>query len=60
MLERPGYKVTTRTSSIEALETYHNNPDAFDLIITDLSQTIKVNLLSPMVWFSYEECNGNE
>lgn len=35
MLERLGYKVTSRTSSIEALELFRNKPDAFDLVITD-------------------------
>jgi len=37
MLERLGYKVTTRTSSIEALEAFRNKPDAYDLIITDMT-----------------------
>ena len=35
MLERLGYHVTVRTSSIEALEAFKNKLDAFDLIITD-------------------------
>jgi len=35
MLEMLGYRVTVRTSSIEALEAFRNNPDRFDLIITD-------------------------
>jgi CheY-like chemotaxis protein len=29
--------VTVRTSSIEALEAFRNKPDAFDLIITDMT-----------------------
>jgi nitrogen-specific signal transduction histidine kinase/CheY-like chemotaxis protein len=37
MLERLGYKVTTRTNSIEALEAFRNNPDQFDLVITDMT-----------------------
>jgi PAS domain S-box-containing protein len=37
MLERLGYKVTTRTSSIEALKLFQAVPDRFDLVITDLS-----------------------
>jgi PAS domain S-box-containing protein len=37
MLERLGYKVTSHTSSLEALETFHSNPDGFDLIITDMA-----------------------
>jgi CheY-like chemotaxis protein len=35
MLERLGYRVTTRTSSIEALTTFRNQPESFDLMITD-------------------------
>jgi len=35
MLERLGYQVTVRTSSIEALEAFRNNPQSFDLVITD-------------------------
>ena len=35
MLERLGYKVTVRTSSIEALATFQNQPDQFDAVITD-------------------------
>lgn len=37
MLERLGYKVTARTSSIEALEAFRNAPEAFDLVITDMT-----------------------
>ena len=37
VLERLGYKVTSRTSSLEALEAFRANPDAFDLVITDLA-----------------------
>ncbi|MEN8256911.1 MAG: PAS domain S-box protein [Thermodesulfobacteriota bacterium] len=35
MLERLGYQVTVRRSSLEALETFQNNPHSFDVIITD-------------------------
>ena len=35
MLEKRGYKVTARTSSIEALEVFRNKPQEFDLVITD-------------------------
>lgn len=35
MLERLGYKVTVRTSSLEALTLFQNQPDQFDVIITD-------------------------
>lgn len=35
MLENLGYKITARTSSLEALEAFKFNPDGFDLVITD-------------------------
>ncbi len=35
MLERLGYRVTIETNSIEALKTIQNQPDRFDLVITD-------------------------
>jgi PAS domain S-box-containing protein len=35
MLERLGYLVTVRGSSLEALNTFENQPDQFDLVITD-------------------------
>ena len=35
VLEWLGYKVTGRTSSIEALEAFRHNPKRFDLVITD-------------------------
>lgn len=37
MLERLGYQVTAKTSSIEALEVFRDAPDQFDLIITDMT-----------------------
>ena len=37
MLERLGYQVTSRTSSVEALHAFRSQPDKFDLVITDLS-----------------------
>ena len=37
MLERLGYKVETKMSSIEALELFRSKPDQFDLIITDMT-----------------------
>jgi len=36
MLERLGYKVVTRTSSIEALALFKADPKRFDLVITDI------------------------
>ncbi len=35
LLEKLGYHVTVRNSSIEALETFQNQPDLFDIVITD-------------------------
>ncbi|MEA1933383.1 MAG: response regulator [Thermodesulfobacteriota bacterium] len=37
ILERLGYKVTARTGSIDALETFRAQPDKFDLVITDMT-----------------------
>lgn len=37
MLERLGYYVTARNSSIDALETFQADPDNFDLVITDMT-----------------------
>ena len=37
LLELLGYKVITRTSSIEALELFRAQPNKFDLIITDMT-----------------------
>jgi len=37
VLENLGYTVTARTSSIEALEAFRNNPDRYDLVITDMT-----------------------
>jgi CheY-like chemotaxis protein len=35
MLEKMGYKVTVRTSSVEVLEAFRRNPRKYDLVITD-------------------------
>ncbi|UCD82410.1 MAG: response regulator [Desulfobacterales bacterium] len=37
MLERLGYSVECRTSSIEALELFKTRPDQFDLVVTDMT-----------------------
>ena len=37
MLERLGYRVTSRTSSVEALKAFQAQPDIFDLVITDMA-----------------------
>ncbi len=36
-LERYGYTVTARTSSIEAFEAFQSNPGRFDAVITDMT-----------------------
>jgi PAS domain S-box-containing protein len=36
MLSQLGYRVTTRTGSLDALALFRENPDAFDLVITDM------------------------
>ena len=35
MLERLGYKVAVRTSSVEALEAFRAQPEKFDMVVTD-------------------------
>lgn len=37
ILERLGHSVTVRTSSIEAFQLFKDNPERFDLIITDMT-----------------------
>jgi signal transduction histidine kinase/CheY-like chemotaxis protein len=37
MLSTLGYHVTTKTSSMKALAVFQENPDQFDLVITDLT-----------------------
>ncbi|MBU8911957.1 MAG: response regulator, partial [Desulfobacterales bacterium] len=37
MLERLGYQVTSRSSSVDALEAFRAGPDKFDLVITDMA-----------------------
>ena len=37
ILERMGYNVTIKTSSLEALELFKSDPDAFDLVISDMT-----------------------
>ena len=36
-LERLGYKVESRMNPVEAIELFRNNPDQFDLVITDMT-----------------------
>ncbi len=40
MLESMGYKVTSRTGSLEALETFRSAPNEFDLVITDMTMPV--------------------
>ncbi len=37
ILKRLGYKVTARTSSSDALETFRASPDSFDLVLSDMA-----------------------
>lgn len=37
LLQRLGYSVTKRTSSVEALELFKTKPNEFDLVVTDMS-----------------------
>jgi CheY-like chemotaxis protein len=37
MLERLGYEVTARENPLEALEDFRSTPDAYDLVITDMT-----------------------
>jgi PAS domain S-box-containing protein len=37
VLEQLGYTVTTRTSSVEALELFRSKPQTFDLVISDMT-----------------------
>ncbi len=37
MLSRLGYRLTTCTSSVEALELFRQSPEQFDLVITDMT-----------------------
>ena len=49
MLERLGYSVTARTSSVEALEAFRAQPDRFDLVITDQTMPNMTNLTPPWI-----------
>jgi two-component system, cell cycle sensor histidine kinase and response regulator CckA len=40
MLKKQGYKVVSKTSSIDALEIFQKNPDKFDLVITDMTMPV--------------------
>ena len=59
-----GYAVTAHTSNIEALSTFRNQPDAFDLVITDqtMSEMTGVDLAQSMLQIRSESpiilCTG--
>ena len=40
MLERLGYVVTTKTSALEAMAAVRDQPEPFDLVITDLTMPV--------------------
>jgi CheY-like chemotaxis protein len=40
MLKDLGYRVVTRTSSVEALEAFRAVPDRFDLVVTDMTMPV--------------------
>ncbi|BBO83703.1 hypothetical protein DSCO28_42690 [Desulfosarcina ovata subsp. sediminis] len=40
ILTELGYRVTPYSSSVDALEGFRNHPDAFDLVITDMSMPL--------------------
>ena len=54
MLKHLGYKVTARTSSIEALEAFRAKSDGFDLVITDQTMPNMGNCCNPRPRILYE------
>jgi CheY-like chemotaxis protein len=40
MLERLGYQVTVKTSALEAIAAVRDQPERFDLVITDLTMPV--------------------
>ena len=40
ILEKLGYRVTTSTSGVKALETFRKAPEIFDLVVTDMAMPI--------------------
>ena len=40
ILEKLNYQVTSRSSSVEALEAFRSNPGKFDLVITDMTMPV--------------------
>ncbi|MCK4502616.1 MAG: response regulator, partial [Desulfuromonadales bacterium] len=64
-LERMGYTVTTATDSLKTLEIFRNNPDNFDLLITDQTMphmtgvTLAKNILTVRPDFPIILCSGS-
>jgi signal transduction histidine kinase/ActR/RegA family two-component response regulator len=51
ILERLGYRVTARTSSTEALATFAEHPERFDLVITDMTMPVMTgDRLAQRIW----------
>jgi len=51
MLQRSGYKVTDLNDSVQALEIFTENPDAYDIIITDMTMPCLTGLdLAKEIW----------
>jgi CheY-like chemotaxis protein len=44
MLERLGYQVTARTNSLDALSTFQNQPNVFDMVITDQTMPVMTGI----------------
>ena len=44
MLVQFGYHVTARTNSLDAMELFRSEPDAFDLVITDFTMRHKTGV----------------
>jgi len=44
MLVQFGYHVTVRTNSLDAMELFRSEPDAFDLVITDFTMRHKTGV----------------
>ena len=54
-LERLGYTVTGRTSSLEALEAFRNAPQNFDLVVTDMTMPRKTGIEMAREMFSLRQ-----
>jgi len=51
MLRKSGYKVTDSTDSAQALEMFTENPDAYDLVITDMTMPCMTGIdLAKDIW----------